>query len=665
VSAQFVNLTFSLGQTLFVRTSDPAVQQLATLEAVRYPSLVVSFPKPGRARRDDPIELPIEQVVSADWIPNAPDFIDQDQNFVAGRTMAAYRTETEISLFLVLKNTESHEPNVAVAVANLTEPGRIEFASEVALISKSSLVRPAFLCELEMRRYFAPVHPYYHLLESPVGDCATYDGGTEFRLPHVTLPVTAQLALQCEDFEIRVQTRRAVATAFAKLPVDDMLDGEIIAEKNEPSWRAEHLSVETISMRGELGEAGPQYSDLKVLAGLARVTYGQAAADFTREVFSGASLDGYTDILKRRERLYAAALVPRPDCIETSVFGRYALIYEPSDTNASNKKRLALFHVGPPFVEQKVQAISVLLGYIAGGRLKHVLTETFDAFTKQQVLFTNGSPATQRTSPPLPFMSAYPTEAREAATFLPSMLERLHTELLKNASAVNAIFHHYAEAAGSGFPSTRLLQLSIALEALITFVTGDSRSSEPILQHSYGTLRAALDEVLQRADAAKIPGVDFGEETLSLYQSKLLKEFNSGPSLSRIREFWKIVNVNVSRDDLAFLRRIRNSMVHAGFVRDEASEAGLRKMHRDANRLGDLFNRGFLGFLGYLGPVLGSDGKCCLHIQTGARYQTSGQANDQPSLMLALNMNEEFPLTARESDAVRGMQSLLKASESE
>jgi hypothetical protein len=665
VPGQFVNLTFSLGQTLFVRTSDPAVQRLATLEGVKYPSLIVSFPKPGRARRDDLIELPIEQVISADWIPNAPGFIDQDQNFVAGRTMAAYRTETEISLFLVLKNAASHEPNVAVAIATLMEPGTIEFASEAALVSKSSLLRPAFLCELEKRRYFAPVHPNYHLLESPVGDCATYDGGTEFRLPQVTLPVTAQLVLQREDFEIRIQTRRAVAKAFAKLPVGNMLDGEIIAEKSEPSWRAERLSVENISMRGELGEAGPQYSDLKVLAGLARVTYGQAGADFTREVFSGASLDGYTDILMRRERLYAAALLPRPDCIETSVFGRYALIYEPGDTNASNQKALALFHVGPPFVEPKIQAISLLLGYIAGGRLKHVLTETFDAFSKQHVLFTNGAPATQRTSPPLPFMSAYPTEAREAAAFLPSMLEGLHIALLNNASAVNAIFHHYAEAAGSSFPSTRLLQLSIALEALITFVTGDSRSSEPILQHSFGTLRAALDDVLQRADAKKIPGVDFGEETLSLYQSKLQREFNSGPSISRIRKFWKSVNVGVSKDDLAFLRRIRNSMVHAGFVRDEASEAGLKKMHRDANRLGDLFNRGLLGFLGYLGPVLGSDGKRCIHIQTGARYQSSGKATNPASLILELNMDEEFPLTDRESDAVRDMQLILKASESD
>jgi len=540
----------------------------------------------------------------------------------------------------------------------------MEIASEAILVSKSSLIRPAFLCELETRRYFAPVHPYYHLLESPIGDDATYEGGTHLRFSRVVLPVTAQLVLQREDFDVRIQTRRAVARLFGKLPVADMLDGEIVTESSSPAWHVEHVSVENISMHGELGESGPQYSDLKVMAGLARVSYAQAATEFTREIFSGVSLDGYSSILARREQIHPAALAQRPDCIETTVFGRYALVYDPDCAKTADRKYLALFHAGVPFVEQQLQALSALIGYIAGGRAKHVLTEEFDAFAKQRALFTNGAPATQRTSPPLPFVNSHLNEARQAAAFLPGMLQSIHMALLKNEAAVNAIFHHYAEAAGSSFPSTRLLQLSIALEALITFVTGDSRSSEPILQDSYVALRVAIDDVLKRGADKQIPGVEFEEDTLSLYQSKLVREFNSGPSLSRIREFWRKVNVDVSKNDLDFLRRIRNSMVHAGFVRDEASKTGLIKMHRDANRLGDLFNRGFLAFLGYRGPVLSSDRKCCLEIRSGALFQNVGQAPDQPSLLLKLNMDEEFPLSDRDGEAVRIMQSILLTSES-
>jgi hypothetical protein len=148
-----VNLHFTLGQTLFARTGDPAIQRLATLEAARPASLIVSFPKEGRAQRDDPIELGIDQLVSSDWIPNAPGFVEQDENFVAGRIMVAYRTETEVSFFLVLKNAEPQDPNVTVAPIILDAPGKMEVTAGAILVSKSSLLRPAFLCELEARRY--------------------------------------------------------------------------------------------------------------------------------------------------------------------------------------------------------------------------------------------------------------------------------------------------------------------------------------------------------------------------------------------------------------------------------------------------------------------------------------------------------------------------------
>lgn len=656
-----INLQFTVGQTVFVRTQDPAVQRIATIEGATSNALLLSFPKIGRLRRDDAVEIPISDILTHEWIPDGPEFIENGNNFVKHQLMVARASDVDLSLFLVSETAALNAPDVLVQPVLVVDERKLEVSGELVLVSKSALLRPSFLCEIETIRYISPIHPYFHIIEMPVGDSSVYSCIGQFQFARLAIPVMAQLAIKDEDTELLVQTRRKVAAEFARLEVNDMLDGTLCSNV-VPTWKAEHLSVANISLSGALGEEGPQYAELSVTSGMKTIEYRRSSPDFTREVYSGAVLSGYTHTLARREPVIQhASLGPILDCIATEVFERQALIYVPARRQLSGPPLIALFHYGDPFSGLRGQSISVLLGYLLGGRIKHVLTETFDTDGRLTSLFSDGAPATERMVPPVPFVDSTSVEAMEVTRLIPHLIDNIYSAYLTNELAVNAIFHHYAEAATSPFPSTRLLQLSIALEALITFVTGDNRSAETIIDSGrYDSLKKEFELILDRAASDE----ELSRDAVDAYKKKLVQSFNLGPNLSRLRRFWPKVGVSVSKKDEDFLRRLRNALVHDGFVSDEATEEGLIKMHTDANRLTELFNRALLGYLGYAGPVIGADRKSRVRVNDGSKYPTPTPAVQNNQLLLAMNMDEAAPLSEDDELAIKAIAAISSSNDS-
>jgi hypothetical protein len=325
-----------------------------------------------------------------------------------------------------------------------------------------------------------------------------------------------------------------------------------------------------------------------------------------------------------------------PNASRLELFGRHALIYEPPRHGDGVHDVLAVLYGGPPLREYERRALTTLVGYLCGGRAGHVLTETFNTSSKLSVHYTDRGQSTPRKSPPVPLVHfSQITYARLVYDEIPRLAARLASIYAERGAdarlrmrTLDAALHHYAEGVDSAYPTTRILRIAVAFEALVNLVTHDSRPNESILSSSaFKRLRRSLLASLKQIH-------EHDPRSISSEQAKRLatkiNQLNIGSNTARVRRFWEAIKVTRAKGDDELIRRLRNESVHMGFVGDEGTRQSILRNYRSANRLIDLFNRAFLAYLGYRGPVLTADEERWVNAKTGRAFKLPSVPQIEP-----------------------------------
>ena len=602
-------------------------RQLSSVEAL------VSFPKLGRTRRDPPIRLGTDAFFDPQLL--ARDSVHHDAPTVirAGSRFIHTVSDIEVSIVEATNDTELASATHLHVVEIATKDGTHCDLGEAYDCSVFELVLPTLFAQREQFRAAQQHEPNVDIVTDPVGANHVFTGPVVLRLPKLAIPLNMRLTLVDDRRTIESETHFSLALPLASLPARFLIGGTLQwPELEPPTWRAEHVFVTGASLSFTHGTPlGAQRVSLDTP--LVEMTWGSGSVRSSREVFRGALFDASTDLVRYRE-----ATGPNMPCIRTTIFRRPALIYSPFAFDPANGPYTAVLLSGKALSDRRRRALIAFIGYLSGGKAQHVLTESYSDDRKLSATFGDRGEGTMRKSPPLPLDRRYPFPMDSVVDRIPRLLEAFFELYVSKEIALEAVLHHYAYGINSSYSSTRILMLSIGLEALHALITGNSSSNEPIMPDAEFTevsyrLCESLDEFARQQSRLTA-------EQIGRFKSKIKLNLNVASNTARSKAFWRLVGVKLSSADQFLLRRLRNESVHQGFLSEDLSRRSVLRSHRNANRLVNIFNRAFLGALDYDGPVLSADRSRWLQVRSGRTFPQPSVPQSGNAITLQLEEHE-------------------------
>jgi hypothetical protein len=354
------------------------------------------------------------------------------------------------------------------------------------------------------------------------------------------------------------------------------------AEVTRPSWRAEHAYLHATQDFWSLG--GSAYR--------LRIQFDDGPASATRETFRGDEFRAFSYRVFRDEPEPLEAICAH-NAFAVVAFGRKARIYNPAVVDG---KATAIVYEGERFDQAQTLTLRGLMNFLFGKRLRHTSTESLADAELLEFEYHEVGEATDRGLPALKIEHQSRATALLADNFGP-MLDKFHDLRQGAPMKLDAAFHHYYEGANSNYPTSRILTIAVAIDALAALwwkqkarpgVIGRDIFSDEILPVVRTAMRAALGAVCivgPRSDqlVARLDGL------------------NQSSSSKRQAAFWRHVDIDLTEEERAVLRT-RHSVVHEGYVGDDGDEAILLLNDRRSRILANLFNRAMLRLLGWSGP---------------------------------------------------------------
>lgn len=527
--------------------------------------------------------------------------------------------------------------------------------------TKRAVLRPDYLAELRRLQFLAPVDLLIDVYATPVLERWTWRGKARATFTNVTME--GDLVLQIRGH--RIKTRFTYPRDVAMRETTDLLEdmGKGVLEPTElgeskpavvKNWRAEQILFRSGGYSISVRERGPQISQGSFLVPKLDVFFESSATPTViREIFEGAEFVRSTDYILKRMPSPRPPFLRVNDAIRTSVFGRPATLYTPPRDErfaaAAKVPRIALVYTGPSLETTEYEALSTLLSYLAGGRLRHVSSEAFIPARRLSYRRINRGGGTKRLTPPVPLGVFDGPVVSLVTSQFSTMLDNLHTSLVKNARGTASVFHHYAEARDHTYPTTSVVLMSVAIDAMISLVTGDSQSNATLLAPN--TFSLIAPRLLEALDAAfeEEPALAGLESEHARLARKIIDNLNNVSNTKRLQKFWvEYGGIKLTDEELSLLRT-RHIALHQGHLGgDERNTATLWENYAKAVRLANLFNRGALAaLLKYRGPVLdAADGKSYIRISDGLTYV------DMPQEVTPEELRIEFTATVLDTDVV-------------
>jgi hypothetical protein len=160
---------------------------------------------------------------------------------------------------------------------------------------------------------------------------------------------------------------------------------------------------------------------------------------------------------------------------------------------------------------------------------------------------------------------------------------------------LDAVLHRYFEGSSSAYPADRLLDMAVAIDALISLVMGTKQ--KPIIDEKpkFRALRKGLVKSL-KAIAQRL-GFKKGDiEELE----GMLNNLNKPAIGARARAFWTRVGIRLTVEEKEALAS-RTYSIHESLYGEERTPGGLREKYDFSCVLINLFNRALLSELGWRG----------------------------------------------------------------
>jgi hypothetical protein len=411
----------------------------------------------------------------------------------------------------------------------------------------------------------------------------------EVRLPVVPLTPAALIRKDCRitglveltetdgevHFRFRVDEQQRVSQLAPMFVVDgtiEPLDGS--------RWRADFV-------QGRIGDFG--VPELTGVVGLFCYEHRDGDAAMTVEALHTEPLGGFSH-KTFSPTPHSLELITAPNTIATAVFGREARLFNVRE----RKSAVAVAYRGSPLSEEESTSLLNLVSYLTGSRGAPFATETFDAEGRALRTELRSRSSVARGIPPIR-LDPWSRSNRVLAEGFSDLLNAFHTLRLSNPAKMNAALHHYYAGTATTYPTDQLLQLNVALEALVALTQGNNKKR--ILERAeFRIIRKALVVTLKRV----------GEGLLGLSSDNLadikqvIDNLNKPSTKRRARAFWKSAGIVLTQVEENALRT-RQPSVHEGHVGDERFRTELMRNFDTSRVLVNLFNRALLSYLGWRG----------------------------------------------------------------
>ncbi|MDB5070438.1 MAG: hypothetical protein JWM87_1549 [Candidatus Eremiobacteraeota bacterium] len=310
----------------------------------------------------------------------------------------------------------------------------------------------------------------------------------------------------------------------------------------------------------------------------------------------------------------------------TRIFGRRAVVagyatHEP----ATEIDAVQVVYEGEPLAEDERHALYDVLRFLTAVRGGSFFREAFDVdgFALGFRFFGHGTCLRDGRRPVHLHPHPHGSQAKRVAREFPIMVEAMRGLRAQSPRALPATIHHYNDGSVQTYPTSKVRDMSVALEALGVVLMG--RQARPT---------AIIDEFDQRVgpvrDAFEAAFGDLAadDRRRENYEWLCRKFANLNVASPREELFAALepLDIGLSRTERRWISRMRNGVLHSGHHGDESIVDDLRVNAQAANLFANVYARALLRMLGFTGRY---------------RDAVSGTRN------LALNVAPHYPLLVK------------------
>jgi hypothetical protein len=320
------------------------------------------------------------------------------------------------------------------------------------------------------------------------------------------------------------------------------------------------------------------------LNGLTVGSINDAEAAFTREMILGQRLSDSKSF-----------------GFNTTVFGSDAVVSERASVFEGPIDSVAIAYEGEPISDEQRWALYDVLRFVCGTRGSSTIVEAFDSNGKRMAFRVKNSGSANL---PTQFIQPLDLESLdqvdELASSFPTMLDRMLLLREGNAPGVAAMIHHYNDGSVRPYPTSRIRDLSVALDALVGAVNKKQGKRTPMPGITDFEARIApVIEAFDRAFADLPTGCAVPTE-----RDRIRTKIAGANMMSPRQEFFAFfddLGIGFKPFEKKLVDGFRNGVLHAGRAGDESELTDLQRNERAANALANIYHRSLLKILGFAG----------------------------------------------------------------
>lgn len=313
-----------------------------------------------------------------------------------------------------------------------------------------------------------------------------------------------------------------------------------------------------------------------------------ARAYFARETILGMRLDPHDTTT-----LYTK--------LETRLFGRRTMVASCA-TNATSKETDAVqvVYEGVSLPGDERDALFDVLRFLTAVRGGSFLHETFDRDGAPLGFRFHGHGTCLRDGRgPVALHPVWRgSETERVAREFPSLVEAMRQLRARSRLAVAATIHHYNDGSVQSYPTSKLRDMSVALEALGVVLLGRQAARTSIISdfdERIVPVREAFDAAF--GDLA----LDDGRRETYDWVNRKFENLNIAGPREELFAALDALDIGLSPTERSWIRKMRNGILHSGHHGDESIVEDLRVNAEAAEMFANVYARAMLRMLGFTG----------------------------------------------------------------
>jgi hypothetical protein len=286
---------------------------------------------------------------------------------------------------------------------------------------------------------------------------------------------------------------------------------------------------------------------------------------------------------------------------ETRVFGRRALIASyTTSAEATEADAIQVIYEGASLPDDKRNALFDVLRVLTAVRGGSFFRETFDRDGSPLGFrfHYHGSCLRDGRGPVVLHPVWRGSETKRVAREFPLMVEAMRKLRARSPLAIAATIHHYNDGSVQSYPTSKLRDMSVALEALGVVLLGRQAARTSIID-DFDQRIVPVREAFEAA-FGDLAGDDHRRKSYD-WLSRKFDSLNVAGPREELFAALGALDIGVSRTERSWIRKMRNGILHTGHHGDESIVEDLRVNAQAADLFANVYARAMLRMLGFTG----------------------------------------------------------------